>query len=190
MGSDGLALVGRKAEKAGAFDPRLGEVYHAALDADFRGFVDDLRDYASVARRVSVAVNMEDSTWRLSQTINRGSRAGRPDIAELSPNARRWLLEASTTHGLEIVKVRPANIPGLSERSHTFWYNDPWVSSDVLITFLFHLPPQAHGLEREKLDAGGQVWTFPPDYMERLPGAMADLRERAGVLERSEASVP
>ena len=42
--------------------------------------------------------------------------------------------------------MRPENIPGLSNRSHTFWYDDPWVSSDVLITLLYHLPPDERGL--------------------------------------------
>ncbi len=178
VGSDGLALVGREARLPGAADPRLGEVYHAAPDADFRGFVDDLRDYAGVARRVSVAVNLGDSTLRLSQTINRGSRAGRPDIAELSPNQARFLLDAVTEQGVEAIRVRPENIPGLSERSHTFWYNDPWVSSDVLITFLFHLSPEARGLKGEPAaDGAATVWTFPADYDARLPGVMAGLRE-------------
>jgi hypothetical protein len=49
------------------------------------------------------------------------------------------------------------------------------VSSDVLITFLFHLPPAERGL------VSGQVgeatyWAFPPDYEARLPGVMARLR--------------
>ncbi len=178
VGSDGLALVGREARRPGSPSPRLGEVYHAAPDADFRGFVDDLRDYAKLARRVSVAVNMGDSALRLSQTINRASRAGRPDIAELSPNASRWLLEATTVHGLEIVRVRPENIPALSARSHAFWYDDPWVSSDVLITFLFHLAPADRGLEREEGAQGGELWTFPKDYLDRLPPVMDGLRDK------------
>ena len=71
----------------GAPSFRLGEVYHAAPDADFRGFVDDMRDYADEAQRMTVAVNMNDSALRLSQAINRASRAGRPDMRELSPEA-------------------------------------------------------------------------------------------------------
>ena len=178
VGSDGLALVGRNSRLPGAADPRLGEVYHAAPDADTRGFADDLRDYANVARRVTVAVNMGDATLRLSQTLNRGSRAGRPDIAELSPNQARFLLDAVAKQGLEIVSVRPENIPGLSDRSHTFWYNDPWVSSDVLITFVFHLPPDQRGLEGVQSAEGAEVWTFPANYAARLPGVMARLRDK------------
>lgn len=175
VASDGLALIGRQSHAPGALDPRIGEVYHAAPDADTRGFVDDLRDYAGVARRVTLSANMGDVTLRLSQAANRGSRAGRPDIAELSANQTRFLLDATHEKGLELLRVRPEDVPDLSDRSHSFWYNDPWVSSDVLITFLFHLPPAERGL------VSGQVgeatyWAFPPDYEARLPGVMARIR--------------
>ena len=42
VGSEGLALAGRAAELPGAPPLRLGEVYHAAPDADFRGFAGTL----------------------------------------------------------------------------------------------------------------------------------------------------
>ncbi|MGL4541663.1 MAG: alpha/beta hydrolase, partial [Polymorphobacter sp.] len=115
VGSEGLALVGRA---AGASRARLGEIYHAAPDADTRNFVDDLRDYAGIAQRVTVAANMGDSALRLSALVNRGSRAGRPDFTELSHNATRFLLEATQTRGLELLRVRPAEMSGLSARSH------------------------------------------------------------------------
>jgi esterase/lipase superfamily enzyme len=192
VASDGLARVGREARSAGAVNPRLGEVYHAAPDADTRGFVDDLRDYADVARRVTVAANMGDVTLRLSQIANRGSRAGRPDIAELSPNATRFLLDATRDKGLELLRVRPEDFPDLSDRSHSFWYNDPWVSSDVLITFLFHLPPAERGLVSGVAsgDAGDATyWAFPPDYDQRLPHVMTKVRGRVAD-QRANAAVP
>ncbi|WP_199555377.1 alpha/beta hydrolase [Sandaracinobacteroides hominis] len=175
VASDGLAQVGRWAKDTGR-DPRLGEVYHAAPDADFRGFVDDLRDYKAVAGRVSVAVNMGDSALRLSEVVNRASRAGRPDMEELSPGQARFLLGASRD-GLEVVRVRPENIPGLSPRSHGFWYTDPWVSSDVLLLLLFGLPPEQRGLERATADGGLTYWTFPPDYDARLETVLATARK-------------
>ena len=49
VGSTGLAVLGRDFPDAAA---RLGQVYHAAPDADFRGFVEDLADYAPKAAEV------------------------------------------------------------------------------------------------------------------------------------------
>lgn len=174
VGSEAMGMLGRLVAQ-GAPDPRLGDVYHAAPDADFRDFVADLEDYADVARRVSVAINTGDSALRLAQVVNRASRAGRPDIAELSPEAAGFLLQANLDYGLEVVRVRPENIPGLSPSSHTFWYEDPWVSSDVLVSLLYHLPPALRGLAAGEGPGGSTYWTFPPDYPEALAGVLAHL---------------
>jgi esterase/lipase superfamily enzyme len=163
VGSDALAMVGRDAEQPGASAPALGEVYHAAPDADFRSFVDDMGAYADKAERVTVSVNLNDSALRLSQVINRASRAGRPDKRELTPEATDWLLSSTTEYGVELLQVRPENIPGLSRRSHTFWYDDPWVSSDVLITLLY---PACQGTRACR--SGGSFWRALLDVHPRL----------------------
>jgi hypothetical protein len=178
VGSSGMAIVGRDASRPGALNPRLGEVYFAAPDADFREFVGDLKDYAGVPQRVTVAANMHDSALRLSQLINRASRAGRPDLGELSTDASTALLSATHMPGFDVIQIRPGDIPGLSRTSHTFWYEDPWASSDVLITLLFDLPPLERGLDGHNAPSGAHYYAFPPDYPERLPGVMA--RVRAG----------
>ncbi len=182
VGSNALAMVGRDAKQPEAPHARLGEVYHAAPDADFRGFVADMRDYADVARRITVSANLNDSALRLSQAINRASRAGRPDMRELSAEETGWLLEGAGASGLELLRVRPENIPGLSRRSHTFWYDDPWVSSDVLITLLYHLGPKERGLEDDTAPSGVRYWTFMPDYPDQLARVMAQLRDQGKAL--------
>jgi len=183
VGSDALAIVGRDASAPGAAAPAIGEVYHAAPDADFRAFVDDMALYAPKAERVTVAVNLGDTALRLSQLINRASRAGRPDMRELNQEQTDWLLNASRDYGVDVLRVRPENIPGLSNRSHTFWYDDPWVSSDVLITLLYDLPAGERGLDEGKTEVGAHYWTFPPDYPERLAKVMDRLRKDHELLE-------
>jgi esterase/lipase superfamily enzyme len=178
VGSDAMAMVGRDAAEPGAEPTRLGEVYHAAPDADFRSFVDDLQAYSGLAERVTVAANLSDSALRLSRVVNRASRAGRPDMRELSPEATDWLLDASTKYGLEMLRVRPENIPGLSQSSHTFWYDDPWVSSDVLITLLYHLNAGQRGLEEGTASSGARYWTFGPDYPAQLAAVLNQLRKQ------------
>jgi len=180
VGSDGLAIVGRDAAASGT-DPRLGEVYHAAPDADFRTFVDDMKDYAGRATRTTVAANMRDSALRLSAFVNNASRAGRPDMAELSDEATEFLLRATDDYGLELLRVRPENMYGLSNFSHTFWYDDPWVSSDVLFTLLHHLSPEARGLEEGESAIGGHYYTFTPDYPTRLSAVIDQLRQSGAI---------
>jgi esterase/lipase superfamily enzyme len=173
VGSRALALAATSAAA-----PRLGQVFHAAPDADFRGFVDDAGAYAGSATRVTTALNLGDSALRLSALVNRASRAGRPDLRELEPQAEQFLRGTAADSGIDIVIVRAANIPGLSARSHTFWYDDPWVSSDVLLTLLLELPPGRRGLQRSVTGAGVPYWTFPTDYPERMPALRDALRAR------------
>ena len=80
-------------------------------------------------------------------------------------------------YDLDVLRVRPENIPGLSTRSHTFWYDDPWVSSDVLITLLYHLPPDERALAVGEGSTGARYWTFMPDYSEQLSKVMTRLRQ-------------
>jgi len=46
-----------------------------------------------------------------------------------------------------MISVQPEVIPGLARRSHAFWYEHPWVSSDVIMKLLFHLPACETGFE-------------------------------------------
>jgi esterase/lipase superfamily enzyme len=181
VGSDALAIVGRDADATGVA-PALGEIYHAAPDADFRSFVDDMASYADKAERVTAAVNLGDSALRLSRLVNRASRAGRPDMRELSQEQTDWLLAATSQYGVDVLRVRPEDIPGLSSSSHTFWYDDPWVSSDVLITLLYDLPAGERGLSENGNATGPHYWTFTPDYPERLAAVMDRLRGENSLL--------
>ena len=175
IGSDALARVANDYPAAAA---RLGEIVHAAPDADFRGFVDDLAAYAGHAGRVTATVNLGDSALRLAQAVKRASRAGRPDLGELDPAATAWLLAAADDDGLEIVQVSPDTMPDLPATSHTFWYDDPWVSGDVLATLLFHLAPADRGLEPGTAASGTRYWGFPADYPARVPRVLDAIRAR------------
>jgi esterase/lipase superfamily enzyme len=171
VGSDGLAQLARDDPKAAA---RLGEVYHAAPDADFAGFVDDLAAYGPLAGRVTTAANLGDNALRLAGVVNRASRAGRPDLRELTPEAADWLLGAASHLGMDFLHISPETMPDTPASSHTFWYDDPWVSSDLLVTLLFHLTPQERGLRQVTLPTGAVVWEFPANY----PEALVALRSR------------
>lgn len=185
VASDGLARVGLYSRERG-LNPKLGQVHHAAPDADFRDFVGDLRDYAGVAKRVTISLNMEDSALRLAQVLNRASRAGRPDLRELSPGDLRFLQQANRELGLEIVRVRPGDLPGVGSRSHGFWYMDPWSASDVILQLLFSKGAADRGLAEGPGTSGLAYWVFPRNYPERLPAVLA----RASALGRGQSAMP
>jgi esterase/lipase superfamily enzyme len=176
IASPGLA---RAADDVGnAADParlRLGEVYYAAPDVDFPVFVDNLPRYEDQVRRVTGALNMSDRALSFAQWFNRVSRAGRPNLADIGPEETRWLVEASGREELDVLSIRPDELPGLPATSHAFWYDHPWVSSDMLLKLRFHAPPRARGLDPNRTEIELAFWTFPADYAARLPAVAREL---------------
>jgi esterase/lipase superfamily enzyme len=174
IASPGLARAG----SAAVPDPgriRLGEIYYAAPDIDLPVFVDNLPRYEEQVRRVTVAVNMGDRALSFAQWVHRVSRAGRPNLSDIGPDETRWLAEASERQALDVLSIRPEDLPGLPASSHSFWYDHPWVSSDILLKLRFHAPPPARGLDHNSNEREVAFWTFPGDYAARLPGVVRTL---------------
>ncbi len=169
--SPGLAALSR--HQGGS---RLGEVYLAAPDVALRSFAAQFPHYIGRARRVTVSVNLNDAVLGISEWFQGTSRLGKPDPTELSAEQSRWLIDASTRLDFDLISVRPEVIQGQSPRSHSFWYDHPWVSSDVMIKLLFHIPPAERGLTANRSKRGFDYWTFPPDYDRRVVAVMRSLR--------------
>ena len=147
---------------------RLAHVYFAAPDIDTRRFVQELGQYVTVVDRVSIAANLNDSALRFANLVHRASRAGRPDPSELDAAQTGFLVEASQRMGFDIIRVDPYDIPKLPETSHDFWYEDPWVSSDLLGLLLLNAAPPRRGLDAQSTPGGARYWTFPPDFDMRV----------------------
>ena len=154
---------------------RLGQIYYAAPDIDTRRFVDELGAYVDVVDRVTVSANLNDLALRFSALVGGASRAGRPNLSELSLEQSQFLLAASQKYGTDLLKVDPNDIPDLPLRSHAFWYEDPWVSGDLLGKFLLRAEPVPRGLEVEYTGDGIRYWTFPEDFGERTVQLMENL---------------
>ena len=170
IASPGLARAADAAGSAAGEDSlRLGEVYYAAPDIDFPVFVDNLPRYEDQVRRVTGALNMSDRALSFAQWFNRVSRAGRPNLADIGPDETRWLVAASGRDELDVLSIRPDELPDLPATSHAFWYDHPWVSSDILLKLRFHAPPRARGLDPNSTEIALAFWTFPADYAEQLP---------------------
>ena len=147
---------------------RLKQIYYAAPDIDTRRFVNELSQYVKVVDRVSIALNLNDSALRAAGLIHRASRAGRPNPTELDAEQSTFLVEASRKLGFDLIRVDPNDIPKLPLRSHAFWYEDPWVSSDLLGLMLLNAEPPRRGLSAQSASDGTRYWTFPPDFKDRV----------------------
>lgn len=190
VASPGLALLGTVSAGNDPASMRLGEVYYPAPDADFRRFVSELQVYHAYPQRVTVTANLHDSVLVLSRLHQRGSRAGRPDPDELSAEDSRWVVEASQRLDFDLLSARSEDLPGMSRRSHIFWYDHPWVSSDVLLKMLFQLSARDRGLLQNTLEGGLEFWTFPEDYEQRLKQVRDNLVEAARNAPAQAASPP
>ena len=178
VASGGLARLDTPDPRFPPDSLRLGEVYYAAPDADFRTFVGYLQRQKGIGKRATVAINMDDSVLMWSSLHQRASRAGRPDLTELSGEDTRWLLQAAADDAIDVLWVKPEGLPGLAQRSHTFWYDHPWVSTDLLLKMLFGLPPTERGLDPGVSPQGVKYWEFPADYGQRLWQLMQQLKEQ------------
>jgi hypothetical protein len=147
---------------------RLGQIYFTAPDIDTRRFVDDMKAYADLTERVTLSLNLNDSVLRFAAMVARASRAGRPDPNELSAEQTTFLIDASNELRFDVINVNPDDIPNLPPGSHAFWYEDPWVSGDMLVQFLLNRPPDQRGLDEQASAAGKRYWGFPADFDQRV----------------------
>jgi esterase/lipase superfamily enzyme len=158
---------------------RLGEVYFAAPDIDFKVFLYDLATYIDIPEHVTLALNPDDRVLKFATMHHKVSRAGRPDPDELNAEETKFVLEASRELPLDILWITSETIPEMDKGSHDFWYSHPWVSTDVLVLFLFNARPADRGLVEYEGERGGRVWYFPEDYPDRASRAIVKLKEKA-----------
>jgi esterase/lipase superfamily enzyme len=156
---------------------RLGEIYFAAPDVDFRVFLENLAIYIDLPNHVTLALNPDDSVLKFAARHHRVSRAGRPDPDELNAEETQWVIEASRKMPLDILWITSETIQDMDKGSHSFWYSHPWVSTDVLVLFLLQARPQDRGLADYEGERGARVWYFPEDYPEQSSRAISRLKE-------------
>ncbi len=86
----------------------------------------------------------------------------------------RFLGEQTTIDIIDVSAAEKSN----AGNGHSYFRQSPWASSDLLMTLLYGLGPQERGLERieEK-----PVWSFPPDYVERLIQAIRTTNPDLGI---------
>jgi esterase/lipase superfamily enzyme len=146
---------------------RLGTVAFAAIDVEVNRFLEELPDIHYVCERVVVTMSDHDMALEMSVKFRGGGQRIGMSADSLT---RREIEVASALPRLELVDVsfakeqREFDIVG-----HRYWYQHPWVSTDVLFLLRTGLPADRRGLTTV---SGGHVWFFPPDYPDRVREAM------------------
>ncbi|MEJ2604469.1 MAG: alpha/beta hydrolase, partial [Gammaproteobacteria bacterium] len=165
---------------------RLGNVILVGSDVD-RGILGGyLVDGAlRVPDALTIYQSSQDKALGMSRLVFGKSRSGQafdPSMA-VGPNTRRFFEEHPELRLIDVTNAEG----GTAGNGHGYFRSSPWVSSDVLMTLLYDLPPEQRGLERR--DEGGiPTWVFPADYIERLRVALA--KANPALAGSADASTP
>jgi len=146
---------------------RIGHVYLAAPDIKAKNFLKQLPLYLDITRNVTMTANMQDTVLSMADVHMDESRLGKPTSEEFTTEQLQWIKEASYTDDFDIISITHSYVPG-SAGAHDSWYNDPWVSSDVIAQLISNYPPVQRGLDKGESLQGLELWYYPKDYPERL----------------------
>jgi len=145
---------------------RLGNVILVGSDIDRGIFSNYLLDgLLKVQERLTIYESPKDKALGMALLAFGNNRVGQLDPSDLSLGARQFL---RTSDVISLVNI--ANAPGFDAgNGHSYFRDSPLVSSDVLSTLRYDLAPAQRGLTQ---DPETGVWEFPPDYLDRLEGAI------------------
>ena len=142
---------------------RVGHVVLMGSDLSPYSFGNFLMDgLLNVTQSYSIYTSEADIILRASTWVFDRFRLGQiTKNMEVQPQGKLFL---ELNKKLRIIDVTDAE--GASTgKGHHYFRNSPWVSSDLLMTFMYGLPPEKRGLIQH---SGLPVWGFPANYIERL----------------------
>ena len=144
---------------------RLGRLVLVAPDMDLGEFRDAVADGATdLPERVTLYVNSRDKALDIASWITGFARLGQP-LDVLTPRQVEFLEDDAN---VDLVDVAGAEHRFGSWLGHSYFHEDPWVSTDVLMTLSTPLHPIDRGLQR---DDGRKVYAFGPAYPQRAQEA-------------------
>lgn len=146
---------------------RLGTLYFAASDVPREEFIAALPVLDDVARRIVVSASEHDGALeKATLLMGGGTRIGQISDS-LTPEDKRVVLESEN---LEVVDVSRGSVErGFNITGHSYWFDHPWASSDVILSIRSDLDPEERGLVGSE---NGVLWWMPADYPARLRESM------------------
>jgi esterase/lipase superfamily enzyme len=140
---------------------RLGRLVLVAPDMDLGEFRDCVADGATeVPERTTIYVSSRDKALDFSAWMAGFARLGQP-LQMLTPRQVEFLEDDAN---VDIVDVVAAESRLGSWLGHSYFHEDPWVSTDVLLTLSSGAHPLDRGLQR---DGTRKVYAFGTTYPER-----------------------
>ncbi|MCG2595500.1 alpha/beta hydrolase [Ramlibacter sp. XY19] len=142
---------------------RIGNVMYVASDVDLKTFASEhVQPSLDLARQVLVYYSRIDRALGFSSLIAGASRLGRPDITDLSVEEIRRLASDPRLQAIDVTSVRGAHEMG-GMKGHGYWYANEVISTDVLLSLRYPIPPAQRCLENQP---GTLVWRIPENYVD------------------------
>jgi esterase/lipase superfamily enzyme len=148
-------------------DVRIGNVIIVGGDISHEEFGAALADgLLRIPQRTTIYVSSADRALVWARRLFRHERLGQMWAEDL-PQRTVDFLRANPS--LEFIDVTEA-AGSTTGNGHAYLRKSSWVSSDLVALLAYNLDAAERGLEKE---ANLLVWTFPPDFIERLRKALA-----------------
>ncbi len=149
---------------------RIGSVVLVGADVSREGFGAAAADgMLRIPERTTIYVSSADSALDFSQWIFGRERLGQMWTDGMPSRVAEFVRKKAS---LEIVDVTDA-AGSTSGDGHSYFRDSPWVSSDMLTYLAYNVGPARRGLVKAADDV--PVWTFPPDYIERLRKVLVEM---------------
>ncbi len=149
---------------------RIGSVVLVGADVSREGFGAAAADgMLRIPERTTIYVSSADSALDFSQWIFGRERLGQMWTDGMPSRVAEFVRK---TASLEIVDVTDA-AGSTNGNGHAYFRDSPWVSSDMLTYLAYNVDPARRGLVKAANDV--PVWTFPPDYIERLRKVLLEI---------------
>ena len=164
-----LALLNQGESKAALKEKfKIGQVLLLASDYDRDIFVNTVNDrILDIPDHMTIYLSETDKALGMSSWLLNRRRLGEIDPKEGGLTQQQINILAPNQE-LSLVNVSQAEQANAG-KGHNYFRQSPWVSSDVLMTLRFALPPQERGLVQEE---GAGIWSFPEDYIQRLKDSL------------------
>lgn len=172
---DTLALLAEDNEDPESL--RIGQVYLAQSDQSFKEFITQLPVFFPIVDGLTVTYAAGDPVLMLARFTDGVLRVGAAgedseQALNLTEAELDELVSVFNSERATFINLREVDYEGYAF-SHGAWHDNPWVSTDVLVTILVGLKGSERGLEPTiDPEDGVRIWGFPDDYVARLTDSL------------------
>lgn len=157
-----VQLAGEDPEKARA-RYRIGSCVFAASDVPEKDFIDRLPAIHGLSERVAVYLSDADGALVWAARLMGGGKRLGLETGALTPEETRMLTGYPRLQLIDCSLEKEKR--GFDISGHRYWYQHPWVSSDLMLSLLTTASPTERGLTPGSTRG---LYYFAPDYGKRI----------------------